>query len=80
MPKDGNIKSNPPRAVTGVASVLGTTSAPPIMAGGTHAGSVACDSCNLNLPRSATHLDVTSHPCYRGFSISLTAAGQISLA
>lgn len=74
------------RALSGVASVLGSASSPSISVGvgqgggGGGLGMTTCDTCNLNLPRSATHADVLSHPCYRGFSITLTAAGQISLA
>lgn len=80
MPKNGNITGGSPKAVAGLASVIGTTSAPAILSGGAHAGSIQCDTCTLYLPRSATHIDVTSHQCYRGFSISLTAAGLITLA
>jgi predicted histidine transporter YuiF (NhaC family) len=74
MPKDPKIVSpSPPIALVGVASIVPRASAPaglPCM----------CDTCFLNLPRNAAHIDVTAHICYRGFTPSLTAAGQISLA
>lgn len=80
MPKNTNVKNDPPLATAGVTTVLGGTRAPSIVVGGTHAGSVQCDCCGLFLPRSATHPDVLGHPCYRGFTIAITAAGQISLS
>lgn len=80
MPKDSAYKGQQPRALAGVASVLASASAPSAMAGANLGGVVVCDVCGLQLPRDASHRDVASHPCYRGFTISLTAAGQISLA
>lgn len=85
MAKDLNIQGQYRRAVAGVASVGASSSSPPngtAFAGGGNSasgGCVACDICGLTLPRSATHQDVVSHPCYRGFSISVNAAGQIVL-
>jgi hypothetical protein len=74
MPKDPKVKApSPPLALVGSASILPIASSP----GG---AIITCDTCFLNLPRNAAHIDFTSHVCYRGFTPSLTAAGQISLA
>lgn len=84
MPKDPNITKGPPRALAGVASLAPTVGSVTISSaasgGGQNQLTTGCDVCGLNLPRSATHVDVLAHPCYRSFSISLTAAGLISLA
>ena len=80
MPKDTHY-TNYPRALVGVASVSPGTSAPSagIKIGANGGLTVACDTCGLYLPAHASHQDVVSHPCYRGFSIAITN-GQIVLS
>lgn len=87
MPKDPNYQGQQRRALAGVATVLASASAPAVSnaaatPGGTAAavGVASCDTCGLTLPRKADHIDVLSHPCFRLFTITLTAAGQLSLA
>ncbi len=81
MSKNANFK-NYPLSNNGVATALSGTSAPSfaVAPGNTNGVMTMCATCGLFLPRNAGHQDVVAHPCFRGFSIALTAAGEITLS